>query len=112
MKQGFVTLLVVGLTMMVLMFYLEPRHIEKAFNAVLGGEFEYFGINGLETHNNPNYNNNSESDLELRELIRDQLSHSKSDMTSQEQPSTASKCSYDVSRILSARIFIILLFGH
>lgn len=93
MKRGFVTLLVLGFVIMALRFYLEPRHLEKAFHT-LGEQLEYFAKNDLETTNKPN--NNSESDLESSGL-KDHHSHSKAAMISPEHPSTTSKCSYDVS---------------
>lgn len=89
MKRGFVTLLVIGFVMMALRFYLEPHHLENAFHT-LGEQFEYFAKNNLQTPDKPN--NNSESDLELS-VQKGQLPPSKT----LEQPSTALKCSYDVS---------------
>lgn len=86
-KQVFLTLLVVGFVMMNLKLYLGQHHLNRAISTILGGKFEYFTEDDLESQNQniPSL------------LLSDQFSNPKTPMMmSAENQQTNSKCSYNV----------------
>jgi len=86
-KQVFLTLLVVGFVMMNLKLYLGPHHLNRAVSTILGGNFEYFTDDDLESQN---------QSIPSLLLSDQQFSYPKTPMMSAENLQNNSKCSYNV----------------